>query len=141
MIIKEKNVGSTGMSNVEMLHNILDMLNDIHYGEGERYIEDLFANIGVDIDISEAENYDDFLSLVSDNDLIKAYKYMTDEYIKSSVNEDDLLDNLKNNIEDFNGFIQYINESNKCAPTQLKQNVDMISKYLSNALDLIQYMQ
>ena len=133
MIIKEKNVGSTGMSDIKMLHNILDMLNYIHYGEGERYIEDLFANIGVDIDMSEVENYDDFLSLVSDNDLIKAYKYMTDEYIKYRLNEDDLLDNLKNNIEDYIELIQY-----KCAPTQLKQNIDMISKYLSNALDLIQ---
>lgn len=140
MIIKEKNVGSTKMSNVKMLHNILDMLNYIHYGEGERFIEDLFANIGVDIDISEVENDGDFLSLVSDNDLIKAYKYMTDNYIKYSVNEDELLDILKDNIEDYIAMVQNINESNKCAPTQLKQNIDMISKYLSNALDLIQYI-
>lgn len=136
MVIKEKNIRSTGMSNVKMLHNILDMLNYIHYGEGERYIEDLFADIGVNIDISEVENDNDFLSLVSDNDLIKAYKYMTDEYLK--YNQDDLLENLKNNIEDYIAMVQDINESNKCAPTQLKQNIDRISKYLSNALDLIQ---
>ena len=141
MVIKEKNVGSTGMSKVKMLHNILDMLDDIHYGEGESFIEDLFTDIGVDIDISEVENDNDFLSLVSDNDLIKAYKHMTDEYIKYMVNEDDLLDILKNNIEDYSELAQCINESDKCAPTQLKQNIDMISKYLSNALELIQYIQ
>lgn len=141
MVIKEKNVGSTGMSGVKMLHNILDMLDEVHYGEGESFIEDLFANIGVNIDISEVENDDDFLSLVSDNDLIKAYKYMTDEYIKYKVNEDELLDILENNIEDYNELAQCINESDKCAPTQLKQNIDRISKYLSNALDLIQYIQ
>ena len=140
MIIKEKNVGSTGMSDIKMLHNILDMLNYIHYGEGERYIEDLFADIGVDIDISEVENYDEFLSLVSDNDLIKAYKYMTDEYIKYRLNEDNALDNLKDNIEDYIAMVQYINESNKCAPTQLKRHIDRISEYLLDALDLIQNM-
>ena len=141
MVIKEKNVGSTGMSKVKMLHNILDMLDEVHYGEGESFIEDLFANIGVNIDISEVENDDDFLSLVSDTDLIKAYTYMTDEYIKYKVNEDELLDILQNNIEDYNELAQCINESDKCAPTQLKRNMDMISKYLSNALDLIQYIQ
>lgn len=141
MVIEEKNVGSTRMPKVKMLHNILDMLDEVHYGEGERFIENLFANIGVDIDISEVENDDDFLSLVSDSDLIKAYKYMTDEYIKYKVNEDELLDILENNIEDYNELAQCINESDKCTPTQLKQNIDMISKYLSNALDLIQYIQ
>lgn len=120
-----------------MLHNIIDMLNYIYYDEGEQYIEDLFANIGVNIDISEVENDNDFLSLVSDNDLIKAYKYITDEYLKYRVNEDDLLDNLKDNIEDYNELVRQINKSNKCAPIQLKQNIDMISKYLSDALDLI----
>jgi len=136
MVIKEKNVGSTGMSNVKMLHNILDMLNYIHYGEGERYIEDLFANVGVNVDISEVENDNDLLTLVSDTDLIKAYKYVTDEYLEGVLGVG--LDTLKEDIENYNAFVYEINESNVCAPTQLKQNIDMISKYLSNALDLIQ---